>query len=327
MESEKNNNKSNSSIAKQDNATHNSVLSLNRISELENIVESFKDSSLASQFIENKYPLDKDGNPDTEAQTIKVFNKADMVLCLALGEELGIPPIVALSYGKALNLKAVKKIEKGKKLGLNYDTALEQIYVWGEGTKEIIYTSIHIVNMALTKAGVSRRIIQNGTVGVTYCRETETGNIVQFDPTIHKNVDVSNLSIGQQETVFTQLRSSGFIAVIKDSQPTYTAEVELTRFNTITRENEVVSIPYNSKQAIDASLLKGIKSDGTESKGKDNWNAHPSTHLIKMSIMIGGRMIASDILNGVYDYSELSFVDDKVIVDAEEVTFEEVPNK
>ena len=328
MENEnKNTEEKTTSIKKHESSHQGSLLSLNRISELEKIVESFKDSTLASQFIENQYPKDEDGNTNTDAKPIKVFNKADMVLCLALGEELGIPPVVALSYGKALNLKAVKKIEKGKKLGLDYATALEQVYVWGEGTKEIIYTSIHIVNMALTKAGVSKEIIQNGTIGKSLCKEIETGLVVDFNPSIHKDIIISNLPKDQQEAVLSALKDNGLVGVNKLQQLVYTAEVKLTRYNRSLQKEESVSIPYSSQQAIDAGLLKGIKTDGTESKGKDNWNAHPATHLIKMSIMIGGRMIASDVLNGVYEHTELSFVDDKVKVDAEDVFYEEVSEK
>lgn len=304
-------------VAKQELSNNSSYLNLSRIRELEDVVEAFKDSTLASQFIEKKYPRDEDGTIDTSAVPVEYFNKADMVMCLALGEELGMPPVVALSYGKGLNLKSVKKIEKGKKLGIDYATALEQIYIWGEGSKEIIYTSIHIVNTALTKAGIFREIIQNGSIPVIYCREIETGNIVKFDSDKHKDVIISNLPKKEQDSVLNALKENGFIAVNKFSTPTYTAEVKLTRYNKNTKKEESISIPYSSQQAIDAGLLKGIKTDGSESKGKDNWNAHPSTHLIKMSIMIGGRIIAADVLNGVYIPDELPFIKNKVSNDSE----------
>lgn len=72
-------------------------------------------------------------------------------------------------------------------------------------------------------------------------------------------------------------------------------------------------------------MYVGTKSDGTESKGKANWNAHPETHLIKMSIMLGGRIIASDKLNGIYVDSELHQAVSIANHQAEDTEFEEVP--
>ena len=315
MEQEKKESSKQSAVTKHEPTKGSSYLNLSRIRELEDVVEAFKDSTLASQFIEKQYPRGEDGNIDTSAVPTEYFNKADMVMCLALGEELGISPVVALSYGKGLNLKSVKKIEKGKKLGIDYATALEQVYIWGEGSKEIIYTSIHIVNTSLTNAGVSREIIQDGTKPVIYCRDLITSNIIPFNPEIHKDIIISNLKKNEQDEVLKALKDNGYVGVTKFNTPIYTAEVKLTRYNRISKKEESISIPYSSQQAIDAGLLKGVKTDGTESKGKDNWNAHPSTHLLKMSIMIGGRIIAADILNGVYTPDELQFVKEKLSTD------------
>lgn len=93
----------------------------------------------------------------------------------------------------------------------------------------------------------------------------------------------------------------------------------------LTRGDESIAIPYTLQQAIDAGLYVGTKSDGTESKGKSNWNAHPETHLIKMSIMLGGRIIASDKLNGIYVDSELHQAVSIANRQTEDTEFEEVP--
>ena len=306
MEKETENNK----LAKTTKPTEISTTnnSLDRIAQIEIMVDKFENSSLAEQFKSKEYPKGEDGTIDLDATPSIVFNKADMVLCLALGEELGIPPIQALSYGKSLNLQAVKKIEKGKKLGLDYATSLERIYIWGEGTKEIVYTAIEIVNAALTKAGISKTIVQNGKTPEYYCLNLHTGKRELFNPSIHKDVDISSFTDEQKKSVLESLSNAGFNAVNKDKQPTYIAEVKLERWNKILNRIDVISIPYSSQEAIDAGLLKGINSDGEVVKGKDNWNKHRATHLIKMSLMIGGRLIAPDLLNGIYNEVELDFV-------------------
>lgn len=322
MENEKQNNK----VAKTTETTTVSTTgnSLDRIKQIESIVDKFENSSLAEQFKTKEYPKGEDGTINLEAVPTVVFNKADMVLCLALGEELGIPPIQALSYGKSLNLQAVKKIEKGKKLGLDYATSLERIYIWGEGTKEIVYTAIEVVNACLTKAGISKTIVQNGKTPEYYCLNLHTGKRELFNPSIHKDVDISKFNDEQKKSFLESLSSAGYSAVNKDKQATYIAEVKLERWNKILNRIDVISVPYSSQEAIDAGLLKGINSDGETVKGKDNWNKHKATHLIKMSNMIGGRLIAPDLLNGIYNEVELDFVKDtKASKEVEDAVFEE----
>lgn len=291
------------------------------IKSFEDLAERIKDSALAKEFVINEYPTGEDGKPDITKPPIRKVNIPDIVTCLSIGYELGIPPMIALSYGSRLDLKAIKKIEKGKKLGLDYSTSLEQIYIWGEGSKEIIYTSIHIVNSALTKANIKREILEDGTTPIVNVMEYETGKIVEFNPLVHTNVALSQLSQKESDLVISKLKETGKIACLKLS-PIYRAKVRLTRYNSTLRENEVIETPYSSQQAIDAGLLKGTKSDGTESKGKDNWNNHVATHLIKMCIMIGGRIIASDILNGISNECELIEIktkDSHLFEEAEEV--------
>ena len=292
-------------IALKENGISSLEQSINKIKHLESLVKNFENSSLATPFKSKIYPKGKDGKIDLDAEPIEVFNSQDMVICLALGDELGIPPITALSYGTRLNLQAVKQIEKGKKLGLDYATALEKIYIWGEGSKEIVYTAIEIVTACLTRVGVKKEIIQTGKDPIWYCYNWHTGQREKFNPSIHKEADLKPLTDEQRKDTLKALSENGIIAVLKDKQPLYIAEVKLTRFNRVTGENEVISIPYSSQEAIDAGLLKGINSDGETVKGKPNWNAHRATHLIKMSIMIGGRLIAPDVLSGVYNEAEI----------------------
>lgn len=292
---------------------------LDKINDLEKLVDKLEHSTLASQFKENIYDKDEDGNIIESTKRL-VFNKADMILCLGIGIELGMTPYVALSYGKQLNLSAVKKIEKGKSLGLDYATSLSKIYIWGEGTKEILYTGIEVVNSVLVRLGISKEIIQNGKVGVTYCRILATDKKEPFDLNIHAPIpNAKTFNIEQLATIINAASEKGKIAVEKDLSPTFTAEVKLSRFNKILNKIDTISIPYSSQEAIDAGLYRGINSLGEVVKGKDNWNNHLATHLIKMSIMIGARLIAPEVLGGMYIPEELSIVKANMINDFEDV--------
>lgn len=236
---------------------------------------------------------DEDGNQQM------VVNRNAIMTCLLLGNELGFTPMVAVTFGKSLNREAAIKVERGKAMGLNPMAAMQNIYVFNTSQMEIVYTGIHVVNKVLTDAGVKREIIEDGTKPYyiyKYCKADLRNEIVLYDETTKDQYVVIN--DGHSESwVDDQVKNNGKIPIYRTA--TRRALVKLTR------GNEVVAIPYTLQQAVDAGLYPGIKSDGTESKGKANWIAHPETHLIKMSIMLGGRIIASDKLNGIYVDSEL----------------------
>lgn len=300
-------------------------LDVSKLQQIELLVDKLENSTLARSFIDKTYPLGEDGKPDYEAQPIETVNKADMVLCLSLGAELGMSPAIALSYGKGLNLQAIKKIEYGKKLGLDYMTSMDKIYVWSGGGREIIYTAIEIVKKRLLECGIITEIIEDGTKPIAMCKVVETGIIEEYNPVKHKLLP-KGTPPNMYSTIVDAVKKENPEIYVADLVPhIYRATVKLIRTNKFGKE-ETITISYSTQQAIDAGLLKGIKSDGSESKGKDNWNNHPMQHLIKMSIMIGGRLIAADVLNGVYIPEELPVkvnTDSAKFNNAEDVTFEE----
>ena len=286
-------------------STKKDYLDASNISRIENLVDALKDSTLAKQFVEESWEYDEDGNK-IEGTCVTTFNKADMIMCLGLGESLGLNPFMALSYGSRLNIQAIKKVTIGERLGLDFATSMAQIYIWGEGAKEIVYTSIHVVNMVLTRVGVIRETIQDGTIPQNKCTVYTTGKIVDFDSSIH-TVLPTGMNNDTLETVVKGIIAKDLIPVIK-IPIYYVVEVKLTRYNKVARKEESITTKYTTQQAIDAGLLKGTDSWGNSVKGKDNWNSHTITHLYKMCIMIGGRTIASDALQGIYIGDEISSI-------------------
>lgn len=292
--------------------------SLETILQFEQLVDKLENSTIAEQFKEVSYDRDEDGNIIESSKKV-IFKKADMVMCLALGAELDIPPMIALSYGKSLNSKAIVKIEKGKKLGIDFATALDQIYVWSSGGRDLVYTSIHIVNAVLNRIGVEQEIIHDGTKQIVEFEHLVSGETTTKQP--------DNIFIVGRDAVSSP-KINELVGAIngKGKEPYivnrfFKAEIKLTRF----RNGKLItiSIPYTSQQAIDAGLLKGVTTSGERVDGKDNWNKHTAAHLVKMSIMAGARIIASDALSGIYIPEEITFIKDKKqfdnIEDVEEV--------
>lgn len=247
-----------------------------------------------------------------------VVNKSAIVTCLLLGNELGFTPMVSVTFGKTLDREAAIKVERGRSMGLNPMAAMQNIYVFSTSQEEIVYTGIHVVNKVLTDAGVKRKILEDGTKPFyiyRYCKKELANELVDYNKETKDDFVVIN--DGHTADYIDKQVQEGKIPIIRYA--TRRALVELTR------GDESIAIPYTLQQAIDAGLYVGTKSDGTASKGKANWNTHPETHLIKMSIMLGGRIIASDKLNGIYVDSELHQAASIANRQAEDTEFEEVP--
>lgn len=247
-----------------------------------------------------------------------VVNKSAIVTCLLLGNELGFTPMVSVTFGKTLDREAAIKVERGRSMGLNPMAAMQNIYVFSTSQAEIVYTGIHVVNKVLTDAGIKRKILEDGTKPFyiyRYCKKELANELVDYNKETKDDFVVIN--DGHTADYIDKQVQEGKIPIIRYA--TRRALVELTR------GDESIAIPYTLQQAIDAGLYVGTKSDGTESKGKANWNTHPETHLIKMSIMLGGRIIASDKLNGIYVDSELHQAVSIANRQAEDTEFEEVP--
>lgn len=247
-----------------------------------------------------------------------VVNKSAIVTCLLLGNELGFTPMVSVTFGKTLDRDAAIKVERGRSMGLNPMAAMQNIYVFTTSQAEIVYTGIHVVNKVLTDAGIKRKILEDGTKPFyiyRYCKKELANELVDYNKETKDDFVVIN--DGHTADYIDKQVQEGKIPIIRYA--TRRALVELTR------GDESIAIPYTLQQAIDAGLYIGTKSDGTESKGKANWNTHPETHLIKMSIMLGGRIIASDKLNGIYVDSELHQAVSIANRQAENTEFEEVP--
>ena len=252
-----------------------------------------------------------------------VVNKNAIITALLLGNELGFSPMVSITFGKKLNREAVIKVKRGQSMGLDPMAAMGNIYVFSTSQTEIVYTGIHVVNKILTDAGIKRTIKEDGSKPFYiyhYCKKDLANQSVLYDDTTKDDYVVIN--DGHNESWVEEQVKKGKIPIYRTV--TKRALVELRR------GDEVIAIPYTLQQAIDADLYPGTKTNGDTSKGKNNWIAHPETHLIKMSIMLGARIIASDKLHGIYIDSELSQavklakenIEEAEFVDAEEVPVE-----
>ena len=296
-------------VVKQEDAKVASYMNPAIVQSFEALVDKLSKSTLAKPFIDKKYPVGEDGKPDYEAVPIETVNISDMMMCLMIGADLEMPPMVALSYGRSLNLEAVRKIEFGKKLGLDYATSLDKIYIWPSKGREVVYTAYDVVNKRLIDVGVQKEILEDGTTQIARCLDISKDIVVDYDADKHLAVPYGTPSDKYPDIIKIMSDKFPEKIVVAMKPSIRRASIRFSRYSRITQKNEVITISYSTQQAIDAGLLRGIKSDGSKSDGKDNWNSHEATHLIKMCVVIGGRLIAPDALNGVYIREELPIIE------------------
>lgn len=289
-------------------------------------INTFEQAESLAEYIANSPVFNvafKELSKSEDGSEQLVVNKNAIITALLLGNELGFSPMVSITFGKKLNREAVIKVKRGQSMGLDPMAAMGNIYVFNTSQTEIVYTGIHVVNKILTDAGIKRTIKEDGSKPFYiyhYCKKDLANQSVLYDDTTKDDYVVIN--DGHNESWVEEQVKKGKIPIYRTV--TKRALVELRR------GDEVIAIPYTLQQAIDADLYPGTKTNGDTSKGKNNWIAHPETHLIKMSIMLGARIIASDKLHGIYIDSELSQavklakedIEEAELVDAEEVPVE-----
>lgn len=278
-------------------------------------IESLKDFERFVDFIANSdtYNVNFRRNVTGEDGKItRVIDRDGLSVCLMLGSELGFKPFESLVYGTKLNADAITKIHRGRDLGINAVSAMQNIYVWRSEDKEMVYTSIHVVRKVLIDNKITRKILEDGS-GLFYIySDVKTNEEVEYDTRFHTCIN-TNTPEEVKDAIANKKQLVKRIA-------TRRAVVELTRRYDDGRDTEIIAIPYTLIQATDAGLYRGTNSQGEVVKGKNNWNSHPVAHLLKQSEIMGARIIAGDALQGVYIPEELPFAEEIT----EDTTAEEV---
>jgi len=239
----------------------------------------------------------------------KVFNQAgnedEVVAAILLGTEMGFTPMQAVSLGKRLTPDKVHSVLKGQSLGIHPIVALEHIHQIKTSNGYVSTVGIHLAMALVLKAGIKINIIEDfipltqyvGLDGEVYPQEIVEANIDKFQ-VITQATDKADYDSDKIQIAFTT--------------NIYGRRTKVQ----MKRDDQVVTINYTTQQAIDAGLLGGINSKGETIKGKANWNENPATMLRNRTLIITARLIAADVINGIYTFDEVAeFTDAKVSPD------------
>jgi hypothetical protein len=228
-----------------------------------------------------------------EGAQIKVIKDEDIIACITLGGSIGLPPMVAITFGKTLDKLAYFKVMKGKSLGMDIVSSLHHVFAYEKDGNIITGMDSHAINATIINNGITYHFVDDFKQKLYY-RDSKTKEFLGYNKednyfVINKGCSANDLTtaINAKKTLVTE-------------HITFYSKVEFDRKGWKTHIEE-----YSLLDATEAGLYKGIDFVGNEVKGKVAWNAHPKTILNGRVIAIGARKIGGDVLNGLYTKEEL----------------------
>ena len=231
-------------------------------------------------------------------------DKSAVIACITLGFELGIPPMVAVCMNKQLDANAYLKVQKGKSLGLDVTSSLQNVSCIKTKNAVTYHLGVHIITKALIDLKVKIKILEDFKLFYHYTHAAKGYALDVTDEEVNR--EDKYFVIGTDKERVIKLLGEGLIAVNRK-------EDRRTTIRFIRESIDMdITISYTLQEAIDAGLYRGFHSelvDGDNKPlymaGKDNWNNNPARLLRNRVISIGGNIIGADKLERCYTNDEI----------------------
>lgn len=293
---------------------------LNMSSDLATTINNIEGATKLAEFIaKSSYAKNFETTDDNNNTTVRL---EDIVSAILFGAELGLSPMKTMALGSQLNQNAYYSIVRGKAMGLDEVTSLNNIYAWkNKSTGKIqMYTGIHVVSKVLTSAGVDREWVDDYRPVYRYF-EFNTGEEIDSEK-IENNPELYFIvKKGVTEDLVKEAKSKGCIFVNRVSDRLTSCIFKRKGFTPS-------HIKFYLSEAIEAELYKGVKQDGTKVDGKDNWNKYPARQMRNRVLIYGGREMAADKLLDTLIPDEISSITGKNtnndVVDLPESEYEQI---
>jgi len=213
-------------------------------------------------------------------------NEQDVIAAILLSKEMGIAPMAGLMLGKKLNKKSIFSVIKGKALGIDPVTAIENLHYINDNSSS---TGIHIITGLALKAGVVTKIIKD--FKPVYGYKTKEGGIIKKDDLDTDFHQIVNKNTKKEDFDVTKLP-----VVLHPKPVDYVTEIEFKRN---------IKQPDGSYKEM---ILNNVTyySEFSHLHNKDNWKQNTKVMLRNRNNAIGYRAIADDVLNGIYDDAEIA---------------------
>jgi len=223
--------------------------------------------------------LEKVSEDLAKSKMIPHDNPQDIIASIMLSHEIGINPLSGLMMGKKLNKNSIFAVMKGKALGLDPVTSIEQLHYISDTSSS---TGIHIMTSLAIKANVHYEILEDYKPVYGYL--TADKNVIRkedFDDELHQ-IYIDPKDADQKKL---RVKVSGKVIDYKTT----------IRFKRTLGDGQILD-----------TTLTYYYSEFKNLHEKDNWKNNKKTMLRNRVMAIGFRIVADDVLNGLYETSEIT---------------------
>lgn len=238
---------------------------------------------------------DKDGN----------VNPNDVIACIITGMELGMSPMQSLRLADKLTNDGYLSILKGKELGIDHITSVENIHTITTKAGRSTFLGIHIVTKILRENKIDIKILLDFTPLYVYSK-LENSKMVDIPTEDVEDEDFKPLSkffivgAGTTPDEVTSQKAAGKLPIIRREVGKRSAVV-------LTREGfSPIRYCFSTLDAINEGVYPGVNKFGEQIEGEYSWKTHTRSKMIKTCIERAGRIIADDKLHGSYTINEIS---------------------
>lgn len=249
-----------------------------------------------------KYMEDRKNISTTElaaTDTLTAFANLDELQ--TFGERIAKSGLTPLKEGKDI----VAAVLYGREIGLSPMVSVNNIYpINGKGT-----LSVHIINALLQRSGVVVEVIRNYEPCVPIALKGEDGKAIIFD-TNGKEIQRDEKGQIPKDDKGNPLGKpfilrEGFVdETLKDHE---VRSNQIINYKTVLRFTRQLKQPFGPPrdQIIESSYsIAEARQAGLADK--DNWKNYAKQMTLNRALAFGGRLIAADILMGMYETSELA---------------------
>lgn len=254
--------------------------------------EKMAEIVLNSETFKGRFATKIEDPNDPEKQII-AYKKEDVISCILLGMEMGLPPMVSISFGRTLDKLAYFKVMKGKSLGLDAVTAMQHVYAYEKDGAIICGMSGAGINAVAVNGGVTYKMLKDFQP-ITYYRN-QSNQFIGYD--FKEDWVISNKGITKDELSKACLEEKKY--PVKE-ELTFCTEILFKR-----KGWDDLIESYTLLDATEAGLYKGFNFEGLAEKGKPAWNANPKRVLTTRVLSIGYNRIGADIMGGLLPKEEL----------------------
>ena len=275
------------------------------VSVIDSIIETDKEGNVISNDLTKSFiTRDKEGTTQ--------FSKAEALACVALGYELGLSPFISLSLGKDLTPAKIFAIDKGRSMGLSALESIKLIHTISTKGGIVIKLGVDLICRQLINAKIKFELVQDYEpvyIWQVYSKDSKSFVTIDKDRLFNGNELIDKFylldaTVTQAEAdkakaegkLFIQKILSDYITTWKfdrDGQPTFYSS-------------------FTKSRAVKAGLLPTINAKGEIlQEGKSNWIMYEVEMMKNISLSLGTRKYAGDVLNGFINY-ESEFITDEV---------------